>query len=466
MCLTSILLVGAENAVKTTVREVVGSIKNCVLEVVDGADSALARLQDGNVGLVLACRHDRTTEGDVVRLLRAIGKLGQSIPAIVLSQQTNSELSQRMFRLGAVDCMARPIDVSRLALLVDVLTVRARFQQRISVSQPEGGPATKHQDPGDFVLGTSAIGGLMERLRLVAPLDSTVLVTGETGTGKTHMARLIHQLSPRQAKPFVVVPCGSLSPMLVESEMFGHVRGAFTHAERDRVGKFAHAADGTLLLDEIDCVPPEAQAKLLRTFEERVFEPVGSNEPQSLRARLIVASNRPLEQEVSEGRFRSDLYYRLNVIEFHIPPLRERPEMVRPLAEKFLAKLSRWEGEPPPSFSDAAMTALEAYGWPGNVRELRNVVERAVAFCPRRSIDPADLPEQVRRCDAAACASGDLIAAKPKGGNGLAEARRNAEKQRLLAALRRQNNNRSRAAVELGISRVTLYKKLRAHGVI
>ncbi len=264
----------------------------------------------------------------------------------------------------------------------------------------------------------------------------------------------------------MAVPCGALSATLMESEIFGHVRGAFTHAERDRIGKFSLVEDGTLLLDEIDCVPLESQAKLLRAFEERVFEPVGSDESKPFRGRLIVASNRPLGEEVKAGRFRSDLYYRLNVIEFVIPPLRERPQMVRPLAERFAAQFSLANRRPFHGFSHAASIALEAYAWPGNARELRNVVERAAVLCPWRIIDATDLPEKVQRCDATASGhpGPSVNGVKPKG-NVLAEARTNAERGRLLQALRQNGNNRSHAALELGVSRVTLYKKLRKYGL-
>ncbi|HYW78724.1 MAG TPA: sigma-54 dependent transcriptional regulator, partial [Thermoguttaceae bacterium] len=444
------------------VRQVIEPIENCNLEQLSEYRNTSTRLRRGGVGLILACARNATNKQQIERLLADVTASDGLPPVIVLSEQVNTDLRQQLLRLGAADFMSAPPDRARLALLVDVLTVRARYQGPrgpVASTEPESAVDAASEC---FSLGTSAMSELIERIHLIAPLDTTVLITGETGTGKTHLARVLHQLSHRKQKPFVVIPCGSLSPTLVESEMFGHVRGAFTHAEQDRVGKFAHAEDGTLLLDEIDCVPLESQAKLLRSFEERVFEPVGSNESQKLRARLVVASNRPLEEEVEAGRFRSDLYYRLNVVDFRLPPLRERTEMIEPLAEKFLAELSPYEHRPYQAFSSRAIAAMQSHAWPGNVRELRNVVEQAVAFCSDRTIDLADLPERVR--------SGFADDTRPAesgttSGNRLAQARREGEKGRLVQALRRNNNNRSHAAVELGISRVTLYKKLNKYGI-
>ncbi|MEE8451757.1 MAG: sigma-54 dependent transcriptional regulator [Thermoguttaceae bacterium] len=462
MFATTILLIGADRPIADTVRQVVGSIKKCNLEQISQYKATPARLRRPDVGLILACSRNASNKKEISRLLREVAGSDGAPPVIVLSEQEDADLRQRLLRLGAVDFMTTPPDVARLALLVDVLTVRARYQGRQRCAARASSPTEVDSASECFSLGTSAMSQLIERIHLIAPLDTTVLITGETGTGKTHLARVLHELSPRGPKPFVVIPCGSLSPTLVESEMFGHVRGAFTHAEQDRVGKFAHAEDGTLLLDEIDCVPLQAQAKLLRSFEERVFEPVGSNESQTLRARLVVASNRPLEEEVAAGRFRPDLYYRLNVVEFRVPPLRERTEMIGPLTEKFLKEFSPYEHGPYQAFSSGAMSAMEAHSWPGNVRELRNVVEQAVAFCPQRTIDLADLPERLRsgRTDGE-----DPVESAPTTGNGLAQARREGEKGRLLQALRHNNNNRSHAAAELGVSRVTLYKKLHKYGL-
>jgi two-component system response regulator HydG len=298
-------------------------------------------------------------------------------------------------------------------------------------------------------------------IRRVAPQETTVLLTGETGTGKTRLARLIHELSGRSDLPFLVVDCCALSAALVESDLFGHVKGAFTGADRDRPGKLASVGRGTLLLDEVNSLPLALQGKLLRAVDERVFEPVGSERSQPVQARLLVASNVPLEREVAAGRFRADLYFRLNVVGFHLPPLRERPTAVAPLVQRFLTEFTTRSRPDVRGIDAAALEALENYSWPGNVRELRNVVERAVALCPRPEIQLADLPEVVRAAPAAPPSSPPVA-----GPETLSRAREGVEVQRITAALQKHGNNRLRAAAELGISRMGLYKKLRKYGLL
>jgi DNA-binding NtrC family response regulator len=236
---------------------------------------------------------------------------------------------------------------------------------------------------------------LMEQVHSLAPLDTTLMLAGETGTGKTRLARLIHELSPRRGHPFHVINCGALAVNLAESEMFGHTRGAFTGADRNRKGKFAEAGSGTLLLDDIDALPLTLQAKLLQAVEERVFAPVGSNQSLLVQARLIAASNRPLEEEIQAGRFRSDLYYRLSVVTLHLSPLREQTELIPHLAVDFLTMFARCGGRPIHRIAAPALRVLQSYRWPGNIRELRNVIERAVALCTGPEIGLDDLPESI-----------------------------------------------------------------------
>jgi two-component system response regulator HydG len=309
---------------------------------------------------------------------------------------------------------------------------------------------------------------LMKQARQVAPLDITLLLTGETGTGKTRLARLIHELSPRCDEPFVVIDGGALAPALIDSEMFGHIKGAFTGADHARPGKFAAAGGGTLLLDDVDALPPTVQAKLLRVVEDRVFEPVGSNRSQPVEARLIVASNRALQQEVSAGRFRADLYYRLNVVSFHLPPLREQPNRVPELVTHFLKDYAARSGRPVEGMDVEAISVLQAYSWPGNIRELRNVIERAVILCPNRHIGVGDLPPSLHSTLSPALSIACppvYVVDGPLSRLGFRSTKEKIEAALIREALQKHGNNRSRAARELGICRQTLSRKLRQYGL-
>ena len=344
-----------------------------------------------------------------------------------------------------------------------------RFKHRVHGSFVDGGIVMNHtadlqatSSPPTGSARSSDQDGLerlMAQVRRAAPLDLTVLLTGETGSGKTRLARLIHDLSPRREQPFVAVDCSTLAPGLAESELFGHARGAFTGAARDRAGKLATAAAGTLVLDEINSLPLALQGKLLRAVEERVFEPVGTDRLQSVRARVIAAANVPLETEVEAGRFRADLYHRLNVIAFRVPALRERRGCIVPLAEAFLRESAARNGRADlAGFSPAAAELMEAYPWPGNVRELRNAVDRAVALCTGVEIDVRDFPDPICRFNPVCPGRREPLPPLQQWKEGL-------EAQWVREALRRHNEHRSKVAHELGISRVALYKKLRKYGL-
>ena len=298
---------------------------------------------------------------------------------------------------------------------------------------------------------------LGEQLLRVVPQDTTLLLVGETGTGKTCLARLIHEHSPRCHEPFLIVDCGALSPSLIESELFGHVKGAFTGADRERTGKLAAAGKGTLLLDEINALPVALQGKLLRAVDERAFEAVGGNKVQPLRARIIGATTSSLEDEAAAGRFRADLFYRLNVVSFYLPPLRERRSAVAPLARKFLAEFAARNRPDLHGLAPEVIRALENYTWPGNLRELRNVIERAAALGAGPDLQLIDLPDALRFGPSSGVVGGVSSAAT------LAQLRADMEMKRITEALRRHGNNHVRAAEELGISRVGLYKKLRKY---
>ena len=323
------------------------------------------------------------------------------------------------------------------------------------------------QDDPFFDAFPAEMAEVREQIQRVVPQQTTIMLTGETGTGKTRLARLIHELSPRRAAPFLVIDCGAISANLIESELFGHVRGAFTGADRDRPGKFAAVGRGTLLLDEINSLPLPLQSRLLRAVEGRVFEPVGGNKLLPLEARLLVASNACLEQEVAAGRFRSDLYYRLNVVGFSLPPLRDRRAIIAGLASQFLREFAAQNRPDVRRLTPEAMAALQGYDWPGNIRELRNVLERAVALCRGPEVEVSDLPESVRRPPASVPPLVGLrVGANPDLPITLTESREEVEILHITEALRKHRNNRLRAAAELGISRMGLYKKLHKYGLM
>jgi transcriptional regulator with PAS, ATPase and Fis domain len=310
---------------------------------------------------------------------------------------------------------------------------------------------------------TPSLMPLLECITLAALHDVTVLLTGETGTGKTYLARLMHDCSPRRAEPFVTVPCGAQPANLVESVFFGHVKGAFTGADRNKEGKFAVAGRGTLLLDEIDTLPLEAQAGLLRVIETGDFEPVGSNETQKCEARIIVASNWDLEEATRQGRFRSDLYYRLNVMSFHLPPLRERVQDIAPLVRAVAARYNTRFRKGLFDIQPAALAALESFDWPGNIRQLENVVQQAVLVSKGAELTLEDLPPFVRQAKVAPVESNGHAAAEDQT---LERSREDTEKQAIQRALQAHNYSRTKAAHALDISRVTLYKKMQKYGLM
>ena len=338
---STMLLISADTALIEAVHGAMGTLKNLRMEVVSGFNKAYSCVDKKGLKLVLAHLNRQCSVSNLTRLLSTISATGASIPTLVLSDEYYAEQALALLRIGAADYLTRPLDLGRLAYLVDVLTFTARHGRAESVASTTGtGPVSLPDRDGSFTyLPLSKMGRMMEQVHRIAPQESSVLLGGETGTGKTRLAGLIHQLSRRRDRPFVTINCGALSATLIESEMFGHVKGAFTGADANRVGKFEQAGRGTLFLDEIDSLPAALQAKLLRAVEDRVFEPVGSNKTLPLQARLIAASNRPLEQEVAAGRFRSDLFYRLNVVAFTLPPLRERSVGAAHLARGFASSL-------------------------------------------------------------------------------------------------------------------------------
>ncbi|WP_438017790.1 sigma-54-dependent Fis family transcriptional regulator [Sorangium sp. So ce315] len=311
-------------------------------------------------------------------------------------------------------------------------------------------------DAGGLVAASPAMRRVVELARRVAQVDATVLITGESGTGKERVARLVHDASPRRARgPLLAINCAAIPEPLLESELFGHARGAFTGATRDRAGIFEAAAGGTLFLDEVGELPAGVQVKLLRALQAREVRRVGENRSRPVDVRVVAATNRELAAEVSAGRFRKDLYYRLQVVELRLPPLRERREDVLPLARGLLAQAAARMRRPAPRLSPGAADRLVRHAWPGNVRELENAMERAVALAEGRRIETEDLPEEVR----SALPAPSAPAVEPR-----VRTLGEVEQEYLLAVLARNEGNQTRAAAELGIGVSTLYRKLKAYG--
>ncbi len=322
-----------------------------------------------------------------------------------------------------------------------------------------------HGRTRSLITFTPSMYDMFDELKVAAAHDVTILLIGETGSGKTYLANLIHELSSRHASRFLAVACGALPPDLIESEMFGYVKGAFTGADRDKEGKFAAAGRGTLLLDEIDVLPMEQQAKLLRVIETGEFEPVGSNTTLHAEARLIVASNYDLEELVEAGTFRQDLYYRLNVLKFYLPPLRERPGDIEYLARNFALAHSRKHNVQLHEIQPRFIEVLRGYSWPGNIRELENVIRRAVLYCRGGVLTGDELPSNIRSAAAAANGSSPHQAVVPQA-TSLEEKVGVLERRIIEDSLRRNKNHRQATAKELGISRVTLYNKMKKFGIL
>ncbi len=442
--------IGGDRHLVTELEKEVGSRDGWVLESVLDVETAIARLLTRNSLAVILNVTDEHSYAQAIKYLSVVDSVKS--PAVIVHDCLQSHQLLQLLQCGAVECLRRPLNISRLALVLDMLAAPRRA----------GARRNNGDLPSADVVDLGLSPQLVEQIRAVAPLDTTVLVTGETGVGKTRLSRLVHRMSPRCNKPFVALNCGALSESLLDSELFGHCKGAFTGADRDAPGKLALSADGTLLLDEVDALSPAAQVKLLQVTEERLFQPVGSTKFEPLRSRLMVASNKDLREEVAAGRFRSDLYYRLNVMAFHLLPLRERQGEVRRLVDEFTAEFAAHHGRAHPTIASEAMSALNSHTWPGNVRELRNVIERAVILSSAGSVELSHLPNEIQVAYRET-STGDVAETV---GNRLAQTRSKAERAELIQALEQHENNRTRTAAYLGISRVALYKRLRKFHIL
>jgi two-component system nitrogen regulation response regulator NtrX len=369
---------------------------------------------------------------------------------VMISGHGSIETAVRATKLGAFDFVEKPLSIEKVGLAVRNALDFLRLEdenRRLRAELEE-----RHQ-----ILGASVpMKALRQQIALTAPTNGRVLIYGESGTGKELVARALHANSPRRGMPFVEVNCAAIPEELIESEMFGHRKGSFTGASEDKEGKFQQADGGTLFLDEVGDMSLKTQSKVLRVLEEQRVEPLGSNRPATVDVRVIAATNKKLEEEIGRNAFREDLFYRLNVIPFYVPALRERNQDIRILAPHFLKEFCEAYGKKPKEFTAAAMDVLLAYPWPGNVRELRNLVERLVIICPSTRIEPHHLPPELFR---------GMASSPQKPYESLQEARSAYEREFVLRKLEENRWNMTKAAAALGLERSHLYRKMRTLGI-
>ncbi len=439
---TSILIVDDE---KDT-RELMARALGVDYQVTTAPDAELAiKVLESDPSIALLLSDVRMPGADGIQLMKAAKKMRPQLACILLTAFGTVDLAVEAMKDGADDFLTKPIDLDQLDLRVaKALKTRALEAEVVSLRSELD---VKH-GLADITGTSEAMQKVFRLIQQAAPTQATVLIEGPSGTGKELVAHALHSLSQRANGPFVAVECAALNGNLLESELFGHEKGAFTDAVAKRIGRFEAADGGTIFLDEISEISPSTQVKLLRVLETRSFERLGSSETIKTDIRIIAACNRDLAQLVREGKFREDLYYRLAVIDIRLPALKERPGDIPLLVMRFLSEFSAANGNRVTGITPAAMTLLESYDWPGNVRELRNAVERMVVLSPGGQIDVGDVPDHIR------------TPAEPIQ-SGLRPGTLGAtERDRVLAVLEQAGGNHSRAAQMLGISRRTLYRKI------
>ena len=424
-----------------------------VVQARDGQE-ALGRFDEGAFDLVLTDL--RMPRLDGIGLLRQLRERGEEVAVIVLTAYGTAESAVEAMKLGAIDYIIRPFEMSTVELAVTRALAMSSVQRENRFLRDEAARGWR-----DFVGQSPAMVQLYQLIRQVARARSSVFVVGETGTGKELVARAIHQESGR-AGLFVPINCAAIPADLLESELFGIRKGAFTGADRDRMGRFEVSSGGTLFLDEVTEMPLALQAKLLRVLQEGMVERLGSHQTIEVDLRVVAAANRDPQQAVADGRLRQDLYYRLNVVRIDVPPLRDRPEDIPLLAERFLEKHSRELGRSPPRLAPAALERLTAYAWPGNVRELENLMERTAVLCQGDSITEDHLPGEL--LGAPAVSPGTVVPGpSPSGPLSLQPQVEALERRLIEEALRRTGDNKSAAARLLEISERSLWYKLKKY---
>jgi two-component system nitrogen regulation response regulator NtrX len=444
-----ILVVDDEAGVRSSLQGILED-EGYRVDTVESAESALARISAGRYDLILLDIWLPNMDG--ITALARIRERDPDAAVVMISGHGTIETAVRAIQLGAYNFVEKPLSLDKTVIAVGNALRQRRLEQenRILRARVESKQVLIGESP--------AMRELRKQISTAAPTHGRVLIFGENGTGKELVARSIHAQSLRKNGPFVEVNCAAIPEELIESELFGHVKGAFTGAVATRKGKFEAADGGTLFLDEVGDMSLKTQAKVLRALQEQKVVAVGSAEGVSVDCRIIAATNKDLEREIAAGNFRDDLFFRLNVIPFHMPPLRERKEDIPALVEHFIEDICAEYGKRPKKASPEALELLMAYPWPGNVRELKNVIERLVIMGASDEIATKDLPPQVRKGrEEGAEVLGDFPS--------LASAREAYEKQYILKKLRDNEGNVSKTAESLQIERSHLYRKMKAYGI-
>ncbi|MGB2667563.1 MAG: sigma-54 dependent transcriptional regulator [Candidatus Acidiferrum sp.] len=442
-----ILIVDDEEGIRESLASILRDERYSVDTVGSGED-ALTLIAKSDFQVVLL---DIWLPGmDGMEALTRIQDLPRPPAVIMISGHGSIETAVRATKLGAFDFIEKPLSLEKVNVLVRNAVQQRRLQDENQTLRSE--LIHRYQVIGDSV----PMKALRQQIAVTAPTNGRVLIYGESGTGKELVARALHANSQRNKGPFVEVSCAAIPEDLIESELFGHVKASFSNATEDKTGKFLKADSGTLFLDEVGDMSHRTQSKVLRVLEEQRVEPIGSNQTLRVDVRVIAATNKNLEQEIARGAFRQDLFYRLNVIPFHVPPLRDRKEDIPVLARFFLNEFSTEYGKKTRELSDGALEILMRYPWPGNVRELKNLVERLVIVCPQARIEPHHLPPELFRG----------VAESPQHPySTLHEARSAYEREFILRKLQEHRWNMTQTATALGLERSHLYRKMKSLGI-
>lgn len=452
---TKILIVDDDPGHLTTLKTITKSWGYTVETANDGV-VAVDTVKSGPVDLILM--DVRMTNMSGIEALGQIKDYNPSIPVIIMTAYSSVESAVEALKSGAYDYLIKPLDFEVLKLTIERASEHAGLKAENRALKEH---LRSDYDIANIIGRSQPMKKLMDMMSMVAPSEATVLITGESGTGKELIARSLHFNSPRKEKPLVVVNCASITETLLESELFGHEKGAFTGADKRREGRFMQANHGTIFLDEIGETSPTMQAKLLRVLQEKEVQRVGSEETIKVDVRIVAATNRNLEADVANGRFREDLFYRLNVMNLNVPPLKERQEDIPLFAQHFLKKFADKNRKTVKGFVPLAVDMLLNYDWPGNVRELENAIERAVILLTGEHITEKQLPLNITKKYPDLSTSPIAAAPVMDGTRSMEEI----EKEAILATLKASGGNKSETARRLGITRKTLHNKLKNYGL-